>query len=138
MTLLDFPDFVVFWNSPGGPSDMSQTPTQAFFCAQFTISTLIRFSEKLGFHILELGFGKFATEFYQNHRNLTNFPQNSTKCCGKKGFWKISELGFWLRTGFFRNLAIWVFRNPELGFSVLHKKKPAQHQNQLHPGDPLV
>ena len=58
-------------------------------------------------------FSRFFEEFY-----------------GKTGFLTILELGFWLRTGFFKNLAIWVFQNSELGFWVLHKKKPAT----VYPG----
>ena len=39
-------------------------------------------------------------------------------------------MGLWLRTGFFENLANWVFQNSDLGFSVLHKKNPCHTWTQ--------
>ena len=87
---------------------------------------LLGFLKNWVFAFLELGFWKFATEFYQNHRNLTNFPQNSTnfeEMLWKKGVLEIFRTGFLAKNWVFQKFGDLGFPKSRTGFFGFARKK---------------
>ena len=105
------------WESLLPREHLRRSHSEFFLCAIHAFHTF-QISGKLGFCIFGTGFTDNLTWVLPK---LQKFDQNLLK---KHSFLSDFELSFSLRTGFFEHLGNWVFQNSELGFPVLHKKKP--------------